>query len=375
MTDSGLDIFATTTYAAKPRPKPEFKPWHRPRKHFVRSRQWGEQLSRLITEFRLSEVRYLGLPGSDLLDIRAFHDGLPLEIKLRYLGFSTLKNDDDPVALQTSVAEVNRLPQIHEESNVLTDDIREIARQDSVASERMRKHGPYDIVNLDLCDSIFGESSVVPLGSVPLYSAIDAMFRLQRQRHSPWLLLITSRVDRGLIDESVALKLSTRLLENVDGCDGFLANLRDVVSSFSPTDGGELDCSDEEWCTLFSALLLKWLLGLAIQCDAKLELRSAMSYSVKGSEHDDLLSIALRITPVAQALDPAGIAPASNPPIDECLLANRSVRRLAALLRVDEVLSSDEDLLSDVISEAADLMERARYDANDFVDFAMASGT
>ena len=70
----------------------EFKPWHKPRKQFVRR----EQLSALL--LRLYEKRepgdplcYLGLPGTDLIDLRYLHEQLCSESErpLRFLGFNT----------------------------------------------------------------------------------------------------------------------------------------------------------------------------------------------------------------------------------------------------------------------------------------------
>ena len=55
------------------RARREFKPWHKPRKHFVRLHQWCHETRQLLKKLQYangSELRYLGLPGEDLLDIR-----------------------------------------------------------------------------------------------------------------------------------------------------------------------------------------------------------------------------------------------------------------------------------------------------------------
>lgn len=56
-----------------------FMPWHKPRKQYIRDRQWVEHLVRLIRQKKFKHVdtiNYFGLPGGDLLDINYIHKGL-----------------------------------------------------------------------------------------------------------------------------------------------------------------------------------------------------------------------------------------------------------------------------------------------------------
>src|SRR4051812_44403255 len=67
----------------------EFKPWHKPRKHFLRVYQWCSEIRGLIRELDYKEgdtVRYLGLPGEDFLDIRTLAGVCDrAKVKLKYL--------------------------------------------------------------------------------------------------------------------------------------------------------------------------------------------------------------------------------------------------------------------------------------------------
>ena len=50
-----------------------FKAWHKARKQWVRKEQWVKETESLICGFplgRRSQLRYLSLPGEDMLDIR-----------------------------------------------------------------------------------------------------------------------------------------------------------------------------------------------------------------------------------------------------------------------------------------------------------------
>lgn len=53
--------------------KRDFKPWHNPRKHWVRIHQLCSLAQRLFKDIKLPDdtVRYLTLPGEELLDIQA----------------------------------------------------------------------------------------------------------------------------------------------------------------------------------------------------------------------------------------------------------------------------------------------------------------
>lgn len=149
-------------YGLQPTPKRAFAPWHRPRKQFVREQQWRNQIEKLLDEQPdpPKELAYLGLPGSDLLDIRYFHGEIcqPRNLELRFLGFNTSQHTSGAgIDLNTSLAEVHDLESVHEASEVLRDDFRAIADDLSQAWSRTKRMGPFDVINLDLCDGFAKE--------------------------------------------------------------------------------------------------------------------------------------------------------------------------------------------------------------------------
>src|SRR4051812_13554844 len=53
--------------------KAEFEPWHHPVKQIVRDEQWAKLVAKLFDEDGVPPdgiLRYLTLPGNDLLDVR-----------------------------------------------------------------------------------------------------------------------------------------------------------------------------------------------------------------------------------------------------------------------------------------------------------------
>lgn len=57
------------------RPPRAFEAWHRPRKQFVRRSQWVATLRDIYVDRDPAErINYLGLPGTDLLDLRVLYE-------------------------------------------------------------------------------------------------------------------------------------------------------------------------------------------------------------------------------------------------------------------------------------------------------------
>src|SRR4051794_37136519 len=73
-----------------------FLPWHKPRKQYIRLKQWCAEVRKLIKLIRLTDgdvLRYLGFPGEDFLDVRTLHGVCAAEkIWIRYLGFDSTAN-------------------------------------------------------------------------------------------------------------------------------------------------------------------------------------------------------------------------------------------------------------------------------------------
>ena len=156
--DLTSEIFGDFEYV-RPQTEPkEFKPWHKPRKQFVR-REWSALLRRLYEKRGSRDpLCYLGLPGTDLIDLRHLHEELcrANDRPMRFLGFNTeaQRGNSAHVQLSVSLDEVRRLPNVDTQSDVIPDDFRRISNEHSIAWGRTRQLGPFDVVNIDLCDGL-----------------------------------------------------------------------------------------------------------------------------------------------------------------------------------------------------------------------------
>ena len=149
--DFASGIFGDSEYVLPQAEPKQFKPWHKPRKQFVRREQLSALLLRLYEKRESRDpLRYLGLPGTDLIDLRYLHERLcrANDRPLRFLGFNTEAQPGNPAHVQLSVSldEVRRLPNVDTQSEVIHDDFRRIGNPNSIAWSRTLQHGPFDVV-------------------------------------------------------------------------------------------------------------------------------------------------------------------------------------------------------------------------------------
>ncbi len=371
--DLAAEIFGEIEYRPTPAAPKTFKPWHKPRKQFVRRKQLLALLRRLYQRRQPDEpLRYLGLPGTDLLDLRYLHEKLCRAEgrTLRFLGFSTEAQPGSPaqVDLSLSLDEVRRLSNVDPQSEVLHDDFRRIGDEASIAWARARSLGPFDVVNIDLCD---GLASDPPHNDGAIYGALAQLVALQTHNHEPWLLLVSTRIGRGMFDADAEQQLLTLFRSNVENCEGFTEachqHLNLDAATVDPTA-----CSETELLNLMIVAIGKWLSALVqAQCPSRVDLASTHAYRIEPmSTCEDLVSLALRFEPIIAA-SPDALSPAAPPPLDECAIARHILKRSAKRRDVDDILRGDSHLREELIRETEQLLAEARYDVPGYRDWLL----
>lgn len=371
------DIIGVNTYALETRKKKDFLPWHKPRKQFVRHRQWVEQINKMVNEIMPENniLKYLGLPGDDLLDLRYFHDHVckPNNLQLKFLGFNhgANPNSKHSAELNISLDEISKLRLVDPSSEVIGDDICRIANSDSLASNRAMKMGPYDVINIDLCDG-FGKHPPDQFEENH-YNTLLKLMTLQARRRDPWLLLLTTRTGPEHINVTILDRLKSLYSDNLDN-EPFrvLSN-----STFTITDTASL----EAFCTtklgtsnVFLVALCKWIASIIViqNPPSKMEVKSVIGYKVDpGAEHQDLVSLAIRIEPTLAFLpDRIGLATQEQLLPDEAVMALQALDRVSKLKDVDQILSDNVTLKDEMISMSVTLLEEARYDVTEYAAWA-----
>jgi hypothetical protein len=368
------DIFSITAYEAPIRERKPFLPWHRPRKHFVRHEQWQLQIENLVNEVQVEQrtIRYLGLPGTDLLDIRHFHRTLcePKDLMLRFLGFNTAAHPQDAAQteLNISLDEVRKMARIDPLSNVIADDFCLLADDSSLAWSHARDLGPFDVINLDLCDG-FAKHQPGCLDNNH-YNAVSKLMALQSGKKQPWLLFLTTRTGQQDINEAVLNTLIGKYGRNLAECPSFnekslaefgIGNADQLLQAVKTPDGH---------LSVFLVGLCKWMIGIGVgqQPPFKVSVPSVHGYQVSPeATHNDLVSIAFRFDPTfAAATDPMGIARVEDARPSECQLATATVRRVKNRKCVDTILRDDPAIMSSMVEATAELLALARYDIEEF---------
>lgn len=365
------DLVEVVAYEAPmPSAAKAFLPWHRPRKQFVRQYQWCAEIARMIAAAPPAGgvLRYLGLPGVDLLDLRHFHSAVceAQQIDLLFLGFNSNARPASKAQteLNISLDEVLKLPRVNPMSDVIGDNFARLANQDSLAFRKARQLGPYDVINLDLCDG-FGAQAPGTLDN-SYYDAVHSLLALQARTMNPWLLLLTTRADKPNINDQVLDALVGKYTANLTQCAPFREASREHFAIETAEALAAAIGTPAGLVPVFLTGLCKWFVALALehQPPTSVEVRSVFGYRVdKGAEHEDLISLALKFTPTfVPPGDPLGLANQPAAPPDEGTLATRALKRVAKRIDADKKLADDGDLRQSMADATAHLLGLARYD-------------
>lgn len=357
-------------------PKRKIKPWHKPRKQWIRRHQWLKEIDSLcaLLHFRDGRpLRYLSLPGEDLLDVRVVRECCQKRnIKLKYLGLNEDYSSDSPNTwLHIGCNEVNAHASVVRDSLVIKDRFEKLADKNSPASRYAEQYGPFDVVNLDLC------SSISPLKSRDLnyYEALKSLANFQiknRAGNEPWLLLITSRTGGPWVLEEDMKKLANCIQANATAHADFAKSLNRLVSggdslaASADTKWSELEQGD--FLNLFSVGFGKWLLQLLSSSTPKWSIKLLSSYSYKvAAKTPDMLSLAFLVEPHIEGVyDRSGLSSTQAHPTstgyDEKSFALELISDVAKIEDLDQKLDNDTEAYNTVEQETIDLLVSVRYD-------------
>jgi hypothetical protein len=358
-------------------PQRAFRPWHRPRKQWVRRYQWHDSLLSMLRETHFPAdsriVRYLSLPGEDLLDVRVLREACEQAgVDLRFTGVNSVgRGSADDMQLNISESEVRGLARIHSGSTILRERFESIANDGSIAHAGVRDGGPFHAVNIDLCDHI----ALRPAGAgqPTVIDALAEVIQLQlRHAIHPWLLFITTRVAPDRIDARNLTALIQAVTDNIAASAEFgertAALLQTEAESLSAalTDPGNLD--PRAFMNLFALGFGKWLLRFvgAAHPERSLQMLPSCFYAVQ-PDRPDMLSLGFRCDVVqAPAIDHYRMVGehAGNGAGAEVDLAMGLLDGTGAMFDLDEMLNLDGQLAESVTIESAELLRSAHYDVD-----------
>lgn len=375
----------------------EFAPWHKVRKEFIRQNQWNKFVVRYavrylqhdlqevsaVDEWSADEVveipdsikiarplTCLVIPGDDLLDIRSLHrDTECIQCYIKYLGFNYRQGSNQQnTRVHIAHNDVTSSRRVSTDSIVLPDLFQMVAKQNSQAYSYLKRIGPFHVVNLDLCDSLFPNVD----GNIQGYfNALHAISAYQmKEMAAPWLLFITTEVAPKEVDTEQFNRLCQPTKTNMRHPD-----FQHALSRMLPTDQLKSDApldfttfTEKQLIDLFGVALGKALLSFCSSAGEtwKMEMLRSHIYSLSREKSVSMLSLAFQFTPIARPpQDATGISTLNLPspsPFNEAELATKLVSSVASITDIDEVLDTDLDLKQSILESSADLLELAGYD-------------
>jgi hypothetical protein len=379
-------------------PRTTFLPWHRVRKQYIRRHQWNELIKRnvkgkwrrelqrpsatagqtQITMHVVEPLRCLVIPGDDLLDVRSLWNEInPLDCFIRYLGFNQGHGSEEQgTRLHLANNTMTSLDGVLRDSQVLRDRFEAIAGVNSQAYSYLKRYGPYHIVNLDFCGSMFPN---IAKTDEPYYTALNRLLKYQfAAQKTNWLLFITTIVEPGVVDDERMQKLCTPTRDNFDDNVDFATRVETFVPRAAMQDGVKKvnlsELSGEQIICLFGIALGKWLLRLGQVASPRwtVEMRRSFRYSINKGVGAVMLSLAFDITPNFEPpLDATGISKLQIPvkafPSErECAI--KLAESVANIANVEDILTA-ERLRTALRDEAADLLASVGYDREKYLQW------
>lgn len=383
----------------------KFAPWHKVRKEYVRKEQWNKFIICYAERYLKSELQAEGvsewstsdetldipetirvagplkclvIPGDDLLDVRSlWRDTESIQCYIRYLGFNK-GHGSDQVGTRVHIAhnDVTSHKRVSTDSLVLHDRFQMVAKQNSQAYRYMKEFGPFHVVNLDPCDSLF------PTRTGDLRSYYDAIHRISafqmKEMATPWLLFITTEVAPNKVDPSQLDMLCGPTKDNVQAHSDFATAISDVVPSsvLNADTSAPVDCSElsgKQLIDLFGVAVGKALLSFCSTANPqwKVAMLGSHIYGINKVLNVSMLSLAFQFSPVtAPPQDSTGLSTIDLPDptsFDESELATKLVAAVRRISNIDEKLAAEPKLKTQMLESSADLLASAGYDRNNYV--------
>lgn len=356
----------------------EFKPWHKPRKQFVRKEQWIRHIKGIIDKNdirnRARPFNYLTLPGPDLLDLRLVADICELEdVKLRYLGFCKADEEEsDRLRRNVSEFDISRIERVVSGSKVVSAPIQDIQRKKSEAHVALFQGGTYDAINIDACSPIANQDND---GTGRLIETIRHLAKYQIDNcRDPWMLFLTSPIQTDSISDQSFTSICAQIQNNKDNSSEFAD---EIVNQFN--QGEDLQeyinrisgQNSKEFLSLICLGLTKWLIHLSEQVHYRVKIMKSFCYSTFQHEPftPNLASLCFLFEPRTMTMsDKTGLTVnlpligGSNIGIDDHI---RALRKTNEIVNVDDVLNGDEHLRTQMIEETKSLLRQVGYPVDD----------
>jgi hypothetical protein len=244
-----------------------------------------------------------------------------------------------------------------------------------MAYRYLKEYGPYHVVNLDLCGSMFPNTVK---SSQDYFDALHQLLTYQfgHQRHE-WLLFITTMVEPSVLDRNGLEKLCGPTRKNFDANKDFVDQIGKILplQAFQSADFtvSLSELNEEQLVQLFGVALGKWILALCQTARPQwtVAMRRSFRYQVNKEKGAVMLSLAFELKPnITPPVDAAGVSTLETsskkfPGESEC--AVKLAASVANIHDVDDLLAADGNLWKQLRDAQASLLESAGYDRTAYI--------
>ena len=363
--------------------KRNFFPWHKPRKQYIRDKQWGENINVLIDELDLSSrpFRYVSLPGNDFLDIRAVQKICEAKQKeLRFLGFdtsATLDSLSDP-----AFVDVIGLPFVSKGSRRIQDHFQNVRDIDSMAYKYINEIDHFDVLNLDLCDSLAHPKYKKSPSTISYYDAIMSLLQRQvNKRSESWVMFLTTRSSFSTTLRPDIEKYMTCIEQNQKNDSEFNKMFWEIMSFDETNNLLDLIYEQEKQDDFFNVFCLgigKWLLQVMGSGLPKWDVEMLQSYHYRVHEKKDMVSFAFKFRRHNQSLrDNSRLINLPMPPmtsfnhsefLSEVESGKNMIIATAIVEDLDHILTQQPLLFKTLVDEKARLLSSAGYSSQAYYE-------
>ncbi|MFS1947219.1 PP_RS20740 family protein [Vibrio lentus] len=357
----------------------DFKPWHKPRKQFIRDKQWLEQFKRLLANRKyrdVESVNYFGLPGGDLLDINYLYEGMVNSSRSgsKRLGFHGFINStSDFNKAQGELSKILDKGRIEGRSVVERFRFEDLQKPNSDAWVRVKNFGDYHFINLDFCNNVMSHETLISI-----YNLLQ--HQMKKVIGIPWLFCLTTRLNRDSTTEVIVSRFRNIITESL-GTQQLNAKIEECFSevhnyfSDRQTEGDIVGVEDDILMNqILQVCLVLWVLKEATERNFKVTLKSSMKYSVDlFAREADMHSFVFHFEKEEEfTSDLLGLSEGNENTVNEIdfdTIATPALDKLSNSADVDNILDEDKDSLNSYADDMINWLGRCGYDTSNYREF------
>ena len=364
--------------------KKPFMPWHKPRKQWVREKQWWRCLNQLLIKpsnnFETDgTVKYFGLPGAELLDV----DYLAMKMlesddlnKKKLLIHGVISSTVEKQSADSRLASLLDRRNIDPLSKVDRCNFESLEQNNSMLWNSMKRIAPYHLINLDFCDKVFQDRTI---------SAVHKLLEYQFNAllDKPWLFCLTTKVDTTASNIDVLIRLD-KCLHSIEEDELAEFNLQKyfapVFNAISKKNSiRSYTDSIGDFTNIFLVGFVIWLVLSCLALNVDFKLKSSSKYRVADIDSlPDMYSFVFEFNKKFEPQgDRTGVAVSAEVKRQDVIEGldprEKIIEMLTRTVDLDELLNNDVDLLKRYVDETKALLERCGRDVTNYENEMCAS--